>query len=51
MDLFAIKQTVESFSNKEDKKVARDGIYDDTRNLLTGLYSTPVIIEETDFTF
>jgi len=40
-----------SFSNKEDKKVARDGIYDDTRNLLTGLYSTPVIIEETDFTF
>jgi RsiW-degrading membrane proteinase PrsW (M82 family) len=38
-------------ATKEEKRAARAGIYDDTRNLLTGAYSTPIIVEETDFTF
>jgi hypothetical protein len=40
-----------TFSTKEEKRAARAGIYDDTRNLLSGAYSTPIIIEDTDFTY
>ena len=40
-----------TFSTKEDKRAARAGIYDDTRNLLTGVYSTPIFVEDTDFTY
>ena len=39
-----------TFSTKEEKRAARAGIYDDTRNLLSGAYSTPIIADETDFT-
>jgi len=40
-----------TFSTKEEKRAARAGIYDDTRNLLSGAYSTPMVIEDTDFTY
>ena len=40
-----------TFSTKEEKRAARAGIYDDTRNLLTGVYSTPILVEDTDFTY
>ncbi len=39
-----------SCATKEEKRAARAGIYDDTRNLLSGAYSTPIIADETDFT-
>ena len=39
------------FANREEKKLAKAGIYDDTRNLLMGDYSTPKDVEKTDFTF
>lgn len=40
-----------SFATKEEKSVARAGLYDDTRNLLTGTYTNPRIVDETDFTY
>jgi hypothetical protein len=40
-----------SCATKEEKREARAGIYDDTRNLLSGAYSTPIIVDETDFTY
>ena len=40
-----------TFSTKEEKRAARAGIYDDTRNLLSGAYSTLMVIEDTDFTY
>jgi RsiW-degrading membrane proteinase PrsW (M82 family) len=39
-----------SCATREEKRAARAGIYDDTRNLLSGAYSTPIIADETDFT-
>ena len=40
-----------SFGTKEEKSVARAGLYDDTRNLLSGAYTSPRIVDETDFTY
>jgi hypothetical protein len=40
-----------SCATKEEKREARAGIYDETRNLLSGAYSTPIIVDETDFTY
>lgn len=40
-----------SFATKAEKRVAKAGIYDDTRNLLIGAYSTPINVDETDFTY
>ncbi len=39
------------FGSKDEKRMARAGIYDDTRKLLMGAYSNPISIEETDPTF
>ena len=40
-----------TFSTKEDKRAARARINDDTRNLLTGVYLTPIIVDDNDFTY